>query len=50
MKGAYRPLLVPIKELSYKISNEEFWLAFSLPKGSYATMLLNEFIKSDNNT
>lgn len=46
MKGAYRPLLVPVKDLSYKINSDGFWIAFSLPKGSYATVLLNEFMKN----
>lgn len=45
MEGAYRPLLAPVKDLSCKIDYGSFRLAFSLPKGTYATVLLDEFIK-----
>jgi tRNA pseudouridine13 synthase len=49
MKGAYRPLLAPVKDLSYKAGSDSFWISFSLPKGSYATVLLKEFMKGSEN-
>lgn len=49
MKGVYRPLLVPIKDLSCSAGSGDFLLAFSLPKGAYATVLLDEFIKEKSN-
>jgi tRNA pseudouridine13 synthase len=46
MKGAYRPLIAPVRELSCKSVNDQLLLCFSLPRGSYATILLEEFTKS----
>jgi tRNA pseudouridine13 synthase len=46
MKGAYRPLLAPVKGLGCSVlGSGAYRLSFSLPSGSYATALLNEFIK-----
>ena len=46
MKGAYRPLLAPVKDLACDvIDGGSYRLGFSLPSGSYATALLNEFMK-----
>ncbi len=48
MKGSYRPLLAPVKDLTYDTRGEnDLHMRFSLPKGSYATVLLNEFMKMD---
>lgn len=44
MKGGYRPLLAPVKDLSCEEVGNDVKLSFSLPKGSYATVLLDEFI------
>ncbi|MGC8699941.1 MAG: tRNA pseudouridine(13) synthase TruD [Candidatus Micrarchaeia archaeon] len=43
MKGSYRPCFAPFRDFSYSIG-EDVTLNFSLPAGSYATILLNEFI------
>ena len=45
MKGSYRACFVPFKEFSYKVE-DNVEMSFSIPAGSYATILLNEFIKS----
>ncbi len=45
MKGAHRPLLCPVKDLTYSLGNDVLRLSFSLPKGSYATVLIEEFVK-----
>ena len=45
MKGTYRTILAPVRDLSYKAEGEDVSIGFSLPKGSYATVLLNEFMK-----
>ncbi len=44
-KGNYRVLFAPFTGFSCKISGSSASLFFSLPSGSYATALLNEFIK-----
>ncbi len=48
MRGSCRPILVNAKDLNYSIDNEQktVKLSFSLPSGSYATVLLNEMMKS----
>jgi tRNA pseudouridine13 synthase len=47
MKGAYRTLLSPFKDLSYRSEDEgTAILSFSIPTGVYATILLNEITKS----
>ena len=46
MRGAYRALLAPVKDLSFGAEDSSVRLAFSLPKGSYATVLLDEFVKN----
>jgi tRNA pseudouridine13 synthase len=46
-KGSYRALLAPVKDLGYQIENgSDIKLDFELPKGSYATILLHEFMKT----
>jgi len=44
MKGSYRPLLAPVRDFGYRIEDSTARLSFSLPKGSYATVLLDEFM------
>jgi tRNA pseudouridine13 synthase len=44
-KGAYRPLFAPYKDYIQSASEGALRLAFSLPAGSYATSLLNEFVE-----
>lgn len=46
-KGVRRNLLVPLKKLDYDIKGDTVTLNFELPKGSYATCLLREFMKTD---
>jgi tRNA pseudouridine13 synthase len=46
MKGAFRPIIAPVKDLSYETS-DALKLGFSIPAGSYATILLNEVTKSE---
>ncbi len=45
VKGSYRACFAPFRDFSYSI-NDEVKVDFSLPAGSYATVLLNEFIKA----
>ncbi len=47
-KGTYRALFAPFREISHEYNQEEnrFELNFSLPAGSYATVLLSEFLES----
>ncbi len=44
MKGSYRPLLSPVKDLACR-DDGGLVVSFSLPKGAYATVLLSEFTK-----
>jgi tRNA pseudouridine13 synthase len=44
-EGERRPLRVPVGEPSYRVEGEDLLLAFSLPRGSYATCLLAEVMK-----
>lgn len=46
MEGERRPLRVPLGEFSVNADAEGLLLAFSLPKGSYATTVLREVMKS----
>ncbi len=53
--GARRPILAPVKNLEFKLNDDELnknnfalTLKFELQKGSYATSLLREFMKSDD--
>lgn len=43
-KGTYRTLFAPYKDFSYTQTKPSTCIRFSLPAGSYATVLLNEFI------
>ncbi|TFU15871.1 tRNA pseudouridine(13) synthase TruD [Thermus tengchongensis] len=44
-RGARRPIRVPLQEWRVEEVPEGLWLAFFLPKGSYATSLLREVMK-----
>ncbi|MGA8137488.1 MAG: tRNA pseudouridine(13) synthase TruD [Pseudomonas gingeri] len=44
-RGSYRPLIAPVKNLSCRAEGEDIRLVFELPRGSYATVLLDEFVK-----
>lgn len=46
MRGSYRPMLSPFKEMSYMCVNDLVKLRFSLPAGAYATILVGEFTKN----
>ncbi|OEU53235.1 MAG: tRNA pseudouridine(13) synthase TruD [Desulfuromonadales bacterium C00003096] len=46
LEGARRPLRVPLGEVTATAENDHLLLAFSLPKGSYATSVLREVIKT----
>jgi len=53
--GSRRPLLAKFKDLNYKLIKDELYdnkntliLNFELQKGSYATSLLREFMKTDD--
>jgi len=45
MEGERRPLRVPLQDASYTLEGESLRLEFMLPRGSYATSLLREFMK-----
>jgi tRNA pseudouridine13 synthase len=47
MEGERRPLRVPLGEFSVSADVDGLLLAFSLPKGSYATSVLHEVIKGN---
>lgn len=46
MEGERRPLRVPLSELSVQTDQDDLLLAFRLPKGSFATAVLHEVMKS----
>jgi tRNA pseudouridine13 synthase len=45
-RGSYRALLSPVKDLRYRVDGRDVGLSFELPSGSYATVLLREFMKN----
>jgi len=45
MEGERRPLRVPLEDASYTLEGDTLCLEFTLPRGSYATSLLREFLK-----
>ena len=47
-KGARRPLRVPVADLRHRYEDGVLTLTFDLPKGSYATCVLEEFLKNPN--
>ena len=46
MRGTYRPLLSPFKDLSFAEQDGTIALGFSIPSGAYATVLVNEVTKA----
>lgn len=46
LEGARRPLRVPLQEISASDDNGHLLLSFTLPKGSYATSVLREVMKT----
>jgi tRNA pseudouridine13 synthase len=46
LEGERRPLRVPVSQLSWSVCGDCATVAFSLPKGSYATSLLREITKA----
>ncbi|MDE1828458.1 MAG: tRNA pseudouridine(13) synthase TruD [Candidatus Micrarchaeota archaeon] len=47
MRGAHRPIITPIKDFGYEAGENSLKVRFSLPSGSYATILIGEITKSD---
>lgn len=47
LEGTRRPLRVPLGEVTVTEEDDHLIVAFSLPKGSYATSVLREIIKAD---
>ncbi len=47
MKGSFRALLAPVKNLSCNACDAGQKLKFEIPSGSYATILINEITKTD---
>ncbi|MCW6160116.1 MAG: tRNA pseudouridine(13) synthase TruD [Candidatus Micrarchaeales archaeon] len=47
-KGAYKVLFAPYVNFSYETRENEIGIQFSLPSGSYATVLMEEFLKRKN--
>ncbi len=50
MEGERRPLRVPLSEVSVQADRADLLLAFRLPKGSFATAVLHEVMKSGGAT
>ncbi len=50
MEGERRPLRVPLAGASARQEGTDLFLSFSLPKGSYATSVLREIMKTENAT
>lgn len=48
MRGSYRPVLAPFKDMVYGLGNNSVKLRFSLPAGAYATILINEITKNSD--
>jgi tRNA pseudouridine13 synthase len=46
MEGERRPLRVPLETPSCRVDGDALHLAFSLPKGSYATSVVREITKT----
>ena len=47
LPGTRRAAWIYPRELALTAVPEGLWVAFELPKGSYATVVLREFTKSD---
>ena len=46
MEGERRPLRVPLREVAVEADQDDLVLSFRLPKGSFATAVLHEVMKS----
>jgi len=46
-EGARRAYAVPVHGLESSLEGADLWLSFRLPKGSYATVLLDEVVKGE---
>ena len=46
MRGARRPLRVPVRALALEVEDDRLTLGFELPAGSYATVVLEELLGS----
>jgi tRNA pseudouridine13 synthase len=46
MEGERRPLRVPLESPSFRLDGDSLRLEFALPKGSYATSMLREIMKT----
>jgi tRNA pseudouridine13 synthase len=44
-KGTWRPIVLPLPPVGRTGDSTGVWFRFALPKGSYATILLREFLK-----
>lgn len=47
MRGALRTLHAPMRDVGYKVSEDEVDVGFSIPAGSYATIFIGELTKND---
>ncbi len=45
--GMRRIIVVPVKQINWRMEDNNVFLEFSLPKGCYATSLLREIMKAD---
>ncbi len=48
MRGSLRTLIMPVKDMSYSSKGKDVSISFSIPSGSYATILLNEITKAES--
>jgi tRNA pseudouridine13 synthase len=46
-KGSHRVLFTPFKDFVYSVEENKIKTTFSLPSGSYATVLIDEFMKNN---
>jgi len=47
MEGERRPLRVPISSIELSEQDGDLWVSFALPRGSYATCVMSEIMKSE---
>ncbi len=45
-EGTRRPYRLPLRDVKVEPSGADLWLVFELPKGSYATVVLRELLKT----
>ena len=46
-KGSRREMICPVGDITHSVSDNNYKISFSLPKGNYATCLIREYMKSD---